>query len=577
MVNENTVITFYRTAFRRGQVDVSSNVALHLSRLQGAELAVAPMVPRRDFSVPVYAWGDLTNVTAFNYAAITFPTETAPSSSLQTLFYFCEWDMDAPENTQDVKVMRFYLDPWACFTSFGEARSPGAYLMRTPGGVVVRGHTAGGSLLPPVAPPVGVDYAQGDTGYYARVTVPDWNDPTERVHQNMTFVIVASEARPNNFPRMWAFTLGQGVTVPGYSPTSLYSKIISLGSYYGADDAVNISDAFFQLGNALALVADEGVQRILPSDAATDPQSGEGYEFGALSVEAVYLAPMALFQGRNDENIRAMAITHGGEVESVLMTLYVLGADANGTQIGGAYTLEELFRIPVDPLRVQTFGNTAHRLTFAPLSAARFARARVTLDPATGSYGAFISDGENDVEITQSVTLPINVIADAQARETAGVRDVLSAASVAGSIAVGAFTANPAAVASGVMSAASLAADITSRTYAANRQSRAAVFHNICSPGEYPDMVCGMYRVEVWEPLNAPSAAAAFDLFGWDGERYINQVGVPDTSTYIQYAPQCCHLLAAGAPEWLREDVVAMLEGGVRIWNDEDRTRYPVN
>lgn len=575
MVTGYTTIHFYHTPFMRGQVDVSSNVERHLSRLTKTSIAVPPFVPRSDFAIPVYTKNpDFSgDVSWYNYAEVWFPDSI--NGSLTSLYYFVEADMDDPQNTEDTRVMHFYLDPWACYTASASARNVSTPLIHTVGGTVVRGHDTANvqGLSPIVQPPDALAVGSADDigSREIPLEVVGWDRNAESEYQELIVVAVVEEAIPQQAPALRMFTLSTPINTPDPDGEDIYNSILGItGALYPDTDDIGL-----YAGRLLNLLSQDLTHKTVEA---------QPYTFGALSVKRLYLIPRALFDGRVDRNSKQVTSEHDGDEISGVRRLLCLGLGTDPATDRVTFVRAFEMLVPSSPDRVYTWGNTAQHLTFPPSSSERVARAYVLLRPFTGTVGVYLTDGVTEVEISDSLALPLNTIEDAQAKETAGVKDTLAAIAVAGGIVGGIASGNVTSIASGVIGAAGLVADISTRTYAAQRQTIGAAYRNVCANVQNYLRVIGAFRLEVYAPANAKTMRAAYDRYGWDGERPGDVVLIPQTYTYVQYAPGFTPSIAFPGSEdsvpaasrfsYLRAAIANMLENGVRIWNDENSTNY---
>lgn len=550
MSERNISIRLYQTQFQRGQRDVSSNVAAHLSRLSYEKIERPPFLPRREFSLTFAAATPSYDVASYNYAAITFPTTLLGTITDEwaTLYYFVECDIDAPDATTNCRVLRFTLDEWACVTSFaGAPRSPSDAILQARG-TLVAGHQGAARVR------LGGTVAPSDSLYSVEGRV------TLVTGDGVVLVAVCEEATVNQTVKTRMFALCD-YDADDADPASLLSSLIVDAQ---GTAATSLSASLERLLSQL----DTSQWKVVATDGTSS------YQYGALTILKVYALPASMLTSAYIASWGAYARDKNSDTPaSGVRKLVALGGIGDGVTA----LLEKPFTIPSAPDTVYTFGNVAQRMTFPPASLGRRAFARVLLRPSTGTVAVYISDGLQEMEVTETLAMPTAEIADELARETQGIRDVLAAVSVAGGLAVGIATQNPIAVASGVMSAAQLTADVTTRTYAAQRQTVGGAFRNVCANTSGTSAaIAGCVRVESYAPANQGALTNAFSLYGWGGERPCGVVTPRPVYGYWQYADDVALTLDGVLLSfpWMAEAIRQLLIDGVRVWNDEDTTRF---
>lgn len=561
-------INFYQTPFMRGQIDVSSNVARHLSRLSPFPLQHPPFIPRRSFQLTIQADFETTDAALFNYASIFFPAELLGSGYIgheegTTLYYFVELDPDDVNNTVNARSLTFTLDEWATVTASPSARAIGDALVGAVG-TVARGHDVGaaGDRLGSISAP-----ADAIRGFD--------NETFLTAGDGVALVAVCEEAVSNDVVKTHMFTL-TSASVDKYDSSALLDAVcktpVGASIQSGWDSTAHTGGLSLIMSSMLSMLDTSYYSVIADYPAPISPSS---YAFSPLTVLNVYCVPVSLLQLTNAA-CRGLRSVHDGVEASGVRRLLWLG---DGVEAQTYYT-ERVHTIPVYPDRVYTLGNSAQRLTFPPANTVRRAYVRMMMRPSTGTYALYIGDGVNEIEVTESLTMPTAEIADANARETQGVRDVLAAISIAGGLVAGAYTANPTAIASSVMGAAGLVADISTRTYAAHRQTAGGGMRNVCPAGNsngYGRLaVLGCARLEYYVPANAGALLDAFTRYGWQGDRLCDAVRLRGVLAYYQYTDDVA-LTISGKLEtfpWLASSVRDLLVRGLRVWNDEDVTRY---
>ena len=552
----------------RGQIDVSSNVARHLSRLSPFPLQHPPFIPRRSFRLTIQADFETTDAALFNYASIFFPAELLGSGVIghedgATLYYFVELDPDDVNNTVNARSLTFTLDEWATVTSSPSARVIGDALVDAVG-TVSKGHDVGasGDRLGAIVSP-----ADAIRGFD--------NETFLSAGDGVALVAVCEEAISKEVVKTHMFSLTDA-RVDKFDSAALlaavYKTPVGASIQSGWDLSAHTAGLSLIMSSMLNMLDTSYYSVIADYPAPITPST---YAFSPLTVLNVYCVPVSLLQLTN-ATCRGLRSVHDGVEASGVRRLLWLG-DGVETQ---TYYTERVHTVPAYPDRVYTLGNAAQRLTFPPANTVRRAYVRMMMRPTTGTYALYVGDGVNEIEVTESLTMPTAEIADANARETQGVRDVLAAISIAGGLVAGAYTANPTAIASSVMGAAGLATDIASRTYAAHRQTAGGGMRNVCPSGNTNGYgrpaVIGCARLEYYEPANAGALLDAYTRYGWQGERLCDGVRLRSVLAYYQYADDVALTISGRLATfpWLAEAVRDLLVRGVRVWNDEDATRY---
>ena len=561
---ESLELFFYQTQFQRGQIDVSSNVAQHLSRLSYYRTEHPPFMPRREFQLTLTGDADSADVACFNYASIYFPMSLLGSGVYgdtegATLYYFVEFDPDDAGNSVNARVMRFYLDEWATVTSSQNARALGDTLVNLVG-TLEQGHDASGSvrLTPIVAPEMSLPITSPYT--------------TLRTGGDVVLIATCTEDRAGDdkVARTSMFCLAD--------PDSNVDRIGSWGSVISTPAGTAMVDIG---AKARELVGYIDNYSLIGYD-YDDSGAVRAYTFKSLRIESITAVPAELLPSGFSSYPFASPVDVGEMVEygdgseereSLGNRLIWIGYGDNG---GFSHFKRRDYNLGVEREDVTIFGNVGQCIQLLPSSRGRRVYSALSMRPASATLAVFIGDGVEEMEITETLTVPFSAIADPTARATQGVRDVLSAVNIAGSVAAGVVTQNPVAIAAGVMQAAGFAADVSARGYAATRQTAGAALRNVAANTRTPEVVAGAVRVETFTPANVELMRGMQTRFGWNGARPSDGVRLFSPFAYFKYADDVALTLTGKlkAFPWLASSVRDLLVRGVRVWDDEDATRF---
>lgn len=517
---EITLHLYPEIPLRRESSDVCTNIRTVLAtKIDARYTAIIPAIePRGELSLTVPATyrdtgGEIRYTANCTYAVLSGMGENG--QGLTDWFYFVEYDPDDLSNTGDTTVLRLNLDAWSTLTCpFTETVPPlpRRELLHFSSATSSLGHDAGG-----------VSLAGGTDASRA------WTEPPTAIRGNSGVVLIAAYS----------------IKVP--STNILKPALVQV---HGENEA----DA--------AILSFPALSAMIYQATVTIPSNTT--DIGKATLLDLWVVPWSARP--NYTYLRTLTLNNDQVVGSTIG--YNLANFSYHSKYGVGIEAGLNRAVPV------RYGNGDVSVEIPAHSSRRwFLSLRVDYNSGNGSVRAFIVGAGDDVEVTDSLSVPFSTIADPNQREAARIQDALTGISTAAGLVSGIVTLNPFAIASGIQAGASLAADVATRVYVNRREiAGGGIANTVATDGfaspsaTFKDVI----RAERLHPDNASEIENSWRLYGFSGVRRMIDYTMFAVPRYAFYSFDNISFPERYGAPWLLELLRDRLREGVRVWNTEE-------